>query len=77
MFEPLISTNLKEHYMLAYPLFLTFPSSVADKYPELEAVSLSVQPQSDITKSFDFRGVQFYRARQIHKQKIKVSTYLP
>lgn len=72
MFEPLISTNLKEHYMLAYPIFLTFPSSV-----ELEAVSLSVQPQSDITTSFDFRGVQFYRSRQIHKQKNKVSTYLP
>lgn len=42
--------------MLAYPFYLTFPSSVADKYPELEAVSLSVQPQSDITTSFDFRG---------------------
>lgn len=39
MFEPIISTNRMEHYMLAYPVSLTLasPISVADKNPELQS----------------------------------------
>lgn len=33
--------------------------SVADKNPELEALSLSVQPQTDITTSFGLQAASF------------------
>lgn len=52
MFEAIISTNRMEHYMPAYPFSLSlYPplSLLQTKILSFKALSLSVQPQSDIT----------------------------